>query len=435
MAKRNPERTEVCIVGAGASGAAAAKVLTERGVKVVALERGPWRTRETFGGDELANINRYNLWPDPLLNPRTVRTTADEPRARRAVLPGAADGRRRHGPLAGLAAALHPERLPPAHLGRRPAGHHAGRLAHHLRRARALLRPARMGVRRLRPGRCQRLRIAAQPRLSLPAAADVALRAEIPRGLQEPRLELVPDPASRPVAPAQRAPCDGDQRLRPTARRSHRHPLERAQRVRARRGQDRAVRPPAELLCPGAVGGWPGSGQGRRVPGRRRRRGRAAGRPVRAGLRSGRIGAAAAPVQVRPLPERARQRQRPGRAQRHLPRVQRRGRPLRRPYLRLGRRRLCQRQHVPVLRARRAPRLRQRRPHRRRRRRHPVADQLAPAGQPDLGRGGEHESTGTTSTTAWPSPWWSTTCRGTTTGSSSTTRWWTRGVCRWRGSR
>ena len=36
-------------------------------------ERGPWRTRETFGGDELANINRYNLWPDPLLNPRTVR--------------------------------------------------------------------------------------------------------------------------------------------------------------------------------------------------------------------------------------------------------------------------------------------------------------------------------------------------------------------------
>ena len=36
-------------------------------------ERGPWRTRETFGGDELANVNRYNLWPDPLLNPRTTR--------------------------------------------------------------------------------------------------------------------------------------------------------------------------------------------------------------------------------------------------------------------------------------------------------------------------------------------------------------------------
>lgn len=73
-----PERVDVCIIGAGASGAAAAKVLTERGVRVVALERGPWRTRETFGGDELANVNRYNLWPDPLLNPRTVRTSAEE---------------------------------------------------------------------------------------------------------------------------------------------------------------------------------------------------------------------------------------------------------------------------------------------------------------------------------------------------------------------
>jgi len=82
MAPRpKPDRTDVCIIGAGASGAAAAKVLTERGLRVVALERGPWRTKETFGGDELANVNRYNLWPDPLLNPRTVRTSAhEEPR-------------------------------------------------------------------------------------------------------------------------------------------------------------------------------------------------------------------------------------------------------------------------------------------------------------------------------------------------------------------
>ncbi|MEV4708753.1 GMC family oxidoreductase [Actinoplanes sp. NPDC049316] len=76
--KAKPERADVCIIGAGASGAAAAKVLTERGLGVVGLERGPWRTKETFGGDELANVNRYNLWPDPLLNPRTVRTSADE---------------------------------------------------------------------------------------------------------------------------------------------------------------------------------------------------------------------------------------------------------------------------------------------------------------------------------------------------------------------
>src|SRR5689334_16542730 len=76
--KRKPERADVCIIGAGASGATAAKVLTERGVRVVALERGPWRKRDSFGGDELANVNRYNLWPDPILNPRTVRTSVGE---------------------------------------------------------------------------------------------------------------------------------------------------------------------------------------------------------------------------------------------------------------------------------------------------------------------------------------------------------------------
>jgi choline dehydrogenase-like flavoprotein len=70
--KRKPERADVCIIGAGATGAAAAKVLTGNGLRVVGLERGPWRKKETFGGDELANVNRYNLWPDPLLNPRTV---------------------------------------------------------------------------------------------------------------------------------------------------------------------------------------------------------------------------------------------------------------------------------------------------------------------------------------------------------------------------
>jgi len=78
MGKAKPDRVDVCIIGAGASGAATAKVLTERGLRVVALEKGPWRERETFGGDELANVNRYNLWPDPLLNPRTLRQSADQ---------------------------------------------------------------------------------------------------------------------------------------------------------------------------------------------------------------------------------------------------------------------------------------------------------------------------------------------------------------------
>jgi choline dehydrogenase-like flavoprotein len=76
--KRKPERADIVIIGAGASGATAAKVLTEQGLRVVSLERGPWRRRETFGGDELANVNRYNLWPDPILNPRTYRESASK---------------------------------------------------------------------------------------------------------------------------------------------------------------------------------------------------------------------------------------------------------------------------------------------------------------------------------------------------------------------
>ena len=59
------------------------RCLTEGGMSVVGLERGPWRRRETFGGDELANINRYNLWPDPLLNPRTTRAEGTKRRASR----------------------------------------------------------------------------------------------------------------------------------------------------------------------------------------------------------------------------------------------------------------------------------------------------------------------------------------------------------------
>ena len=38
---RKPERVDVCIIGAGATGATAAKVLTEAGRSVVALEKGP----------------------------------------------------------------------------------------------------------------------------------------------------------------------------------------------------------------------------------------------------------------------------------------------------------------------------------------------------------------------------------------------------------
>jgi choline dehydrogenase-like flavoprotein len=67
------EDVDVCIVGAGAGGGTAAKVLTEAGLRVVALERGPWMAERQFSPDELANFNRYLIWPDPTIHPRTYR--------------------------------------------------------------------------------------------------------------------------------------------------------------------------------------------------------------------------------------------------------------------------------------------------------------------------------------------------------------------------
>src|SRR3954454_25104196 len=70
----NPDPVDVLIVGTGgASGATVAKVLTEAGLRVVGLERGPWLKPEQFSGDEIKFINRDYLWPDPVLKPRTVR--------------------------------------------------------------------------------------------------------------------------------------------------------------------------------------------------------------------------------------------------------------------------------------------------------------------------------------------------------------------------
>ena len=71
---RKPPATDVVIVGAGASGATAAKVLTEAGFRVVGLERGPWlRPAQNFSGDEIKFVNRSYLWPDMKLSPRTYR--------------------------------------------------------------------------------------------------------------------------------------------------------------------------------------------------------------------------------------------------------------------------------------------------------------------------------------------------------------------------
>lgn len=75
---RKPEPVDVCIVGTGATGGTAAKVLSEAGLKVVGFDRGPWlRPKEHFSGDEIKFVNRNYVWPDSKLKPRTVRPDED----------------------------------------------------------------------------------------------------------------------------------------------------------------------------------------------------------------------------------------------------------------------------------------------------------------------------------------------------------------------
>ncbi len=56
---------DVVIVGVGAAGGMVAPVLARAGLKVVGLEAGPWRTKETFVPDELTSTHygRANLGP------------------------------------------------------------------------------------------------------------------------------------------------------------------------------------------------------------------------------------------------------------------------------------------------------------------------------------------------------------------------------------
>ncbi|GAA0492269.1 GMC family oxidoreductase [Microbacterium aurantiacum] len=68
------DAVDVVIVGLGAGGGPAAKVLAEAGYSVVGFDKGPWlRNSEHYSGDELKFQNRSYLWPDVDLMPRTVR--------------------------------------------------------------------------------------------------------------------------------------------------------------------------------------------------------------------------------------------------------------------------------------------------------------------------------------------------------------------------
>ncbi|HKC33190.1 MAG TPA: GMC family oxidoreductase, partial [Xanthobacteraceae bacterium] len=71
------EKTDVVIVGVGASGGILAAELGKAGMKVIGLERGPRLTTADFQLDELRYFQRQELRPDKKRQPVTWRSNAD----------------------------------------------------------------------------------------------------------------------------------------------------------------------------------------------------------------------------------------------------------------------------------------------------------------------------------------------------------------------
>jgi choline dehydrogenase-like flavoprotein len=55
---------DICVVGSGAGGGPVAWALSQKGYKVVVLEKGPWLRTEAFRKDELAAVRRNHYTPD-----------------------------------------------------------------------------------------------------------------------------------------------------------------------------------------------------------------------------------------------------------------------------------------------------------------------------------------------------------------------------------
>lgn len=66
------EEFDAIIVGSGAGGGPVAQILSEAGLEVLVLEKGPWYTKRDFVHDEIAMSRRDMFIPSPELDPHVV---------------------------------------------------------------------------------------------------------------------------------------------------------------------------------------------------------------------------------------------------------------------------------------------------------------------------------------------------------------------------
>jgi choline dehydrogenase-like flavoprotein len=112
MAKSLPKKDGV-IIGLGWTGSILAQELTEAGLNVVAIERGPWRDTATdFNIGYMPDELRYAVRRELFLQPKQERPDPDGAAdARLWFLPAGLRRGRRGGALERLCLALLPQRL------------------------------------------------------------------------------------------------------------------------------------------------------------------------------------------------------------------------------------------------------------------------------------------------------------------------------------
>ena len=241
------EQPDAIIVGSGAGGATAARVLTERGMRVTVLEKGDWATAEDFLPlDELHFHTQKALIPHVNDDPNMYVGRRRHAEAERALV-DREHGRRLDHDLGRQPTALHAgghgdHAVHAGHPGRRQHG----RLALDLRGVPALLREGGARVGRVGEGQPGAGAGADEPGLRVPDAAVAPARGHrVPDGgVRQGGLAALPWPARDQLAGLRQPPGVLVLRLQPVLRL-------RAERARQRGEHDdpARARPPDAASC------------------------------------------------------------------------------------------------------------------------------------------------------------------------------------------